>query len=161
MLSIASVPASAQRLLCPATSSSASGASPAERPLQIEVSSALDFDRVALTTTSGGSVDIEPMSRSRSIGGGLVGLGGQVMTAGVTVRGEPGRAVRIGLPHIVELSSESGAPARITRLATDLSPAPRLGPDGTLRFTVGGRLDVTGGMHGNYRGRISITVDYQ
>lgn len=152
-------PGHAQCLLCvPQAAASASERAPA--PLALEIGSGLDFDRVAFAP-GGGSVSIDPVSRSRRVEGALFDLGGLVMIGSATVRGEAGRAVRIGLPQDVSLRNASGTDARISRLVTDLPAAPRLGPDGTLRFSFGGRLDVTGEGDGDFRGRIPITVDYE
>ena len=150
----------AQCLLCAPTGVSAANAR-ADAPLAVEIGSGLDFDRVAVSAPAGGSVSIDPVSRSRSVQGALSNLGGLVMTGSATVRGEPGRAVRIALPDQVMLRSVAGTNARISRLVTDLPRAPRLGPDGTLRFSFGGSLDVAGDADGDFRGRIAITVDYE
>lgn len=155
-----SAPLGAQCMLCP-TDKSAPAPVRADTPLAVEISSGLDFDRVAVTAPAGGSVDIDPVGRSRLVQGALSSLGGMVMTGTVTIRGEAGRAVRISLPRDVVLRSAAGDSARVSRLVTDLPAAPRLGPDGKLDFSFGGRLDVTGDMDGDYRGRIAITVDYQ
>ena len=152
-------PAGAQCMLCvPAPQARADA--PAI-PLRVEISAGLDFDRVALTAPAGGEVVIDPLGRTRTVSGALSTLGGLFMAGSVTVHGEPGRAVRVDLPASVDLRTPAGSTARITRLATDLPPAPRLGADGTLRFSFGGRLQVSGDLDGDYRGRIAITVDYQ
>lgn len=130
-------------------------------PLRVEVGAGLDFDRVALTAPTGGSVLIDPWSRARTLSGALSSLGGLAMTGTATVRGEPGRGVRVELPASVSLRTHAGGSAEISRLVTDLPPDPRLGPDGTLTFSFGGRLDVSGDLDGDYRGRVTITVDYQ
>lgn len=146
-------------LLCaPSAPPPASGR--AETPIAVEIGAGLDFDRVTVTAPGGGSVDLGP-DGSRSFSGALAGLGGLAMVGTATVRGEPGRAVRIELPGSIILHGSTGSSARISRLVTDLPPAPRLGPDGALRFSFGGRLDVSGEADGDYRGRIAITVDYQ
>lgn len=155
-----SASASAQCLLC-APGSSTIGSERAPAPLAVEIGSGLDFDRVAVGAPGGGSVSIDPVSRSRVVQGSLADLGGLVMTGSATVRGEPGRAVRVGLPGQVSLRSPGGGDARVSRLVTDLPAAPRLGPDGSLSFSFGGRLDVTGESDGDYRGRIAITVEYE
>lgn len=155
-----SAPAMAQCLLCAPGPAVPTGER-APAPLAVEIGSALDFDRVAVSAPGGGSVSIDPVSRVRMVEGALADLGGLVMTGSATVRGEPGRAVRIGLPREVSLHGTGGSGARITRLVTDLPNAPRLGSDGSLRFAFGGTLDVTGDDGGDYRGRIAITVDYE
>lgn len=157
---LAGSPAAAQCLLCSPGPEAPVDARP-DAPLEVEIGSGLDFDRVAIDAPTGGSVEIDPVNRSRIVHGALSSLGGLVMTGSATVRGEAGRAVRIGLPANVMLRSRDGTSARISRIVTDLPAAPRLGPDGTLRFSFGGRLDVTGDLDGDYQGRVAITVDYQ
>lgn len=159
---LASLPAplGAQCLLC--TEPTAPGApGRIDAPLAVEISSGLDFDRVAVTAPAGGSIVLDPVGRSRTVAGALANLGGLVMTGSATVRGEPGRAVRVSLPGEVILRGARGGDARISRLVTDLPAVPRLGPDGSLRFSFGGRLVVTRDMEGDYRGRVPITVEYQ
>lgn len=148
--------AAAQCLLCDAPA--APEAPPT--PLRVEIDAGLDFSRVAMTAPAGGQVRVDPVARSRSVAGALSDLGGMFMAGSVTVRGEPGRAVAVTMPGSVMLRTPGGASATITRLVTDLPPAPRLARDGTLRFAFGGQLDVAG-EGGDYRGRIAITVDYQ
>lgn len=156
----AAAPAICQCMLCNGNDSTPAKDAP-QRQLAVEVGTSLDFDRVAVAAPDGGSVELDPMNRSRLIRGGLTDLGGLAMVGTATVRGEPGRAVRVDLPRGVTLTSSDGSIARIDRLTTDLPPEPRLGPDGLLRFSFGGRLDVSGDAAGDYRGRIAITVDYQ
>lgn len=153
-------PAPAQCLLCAPVDAPVANER-TDMPLAVEIGSGLDFDRVAVSAPAGGSVSIDPVSRSRSVQGALSNLGGLAMTGSATVRGEPGRAVRIALPDQVTLRSGAGTSARISRFVTDLPRAPRLGPDGTLRFSFGGSLDVAGDADGDFRGRIAITVDYE
>lgn len=157
----ASVPASlgAQCLLC--ETSAPEGGHEAPQPLAIDIEGGLDFERVAVSGSVGGSVVVDPISRSRRVTGALSDLGGLAMTGSAIVRGEPGRAVRISLPDTVSLRSPGGSAATITRLRTDLPDTPRLDGNGRLRFSFGGALDVVGDMEGDYRGRITITVDYQ
>lgn len=149
----------AQCLLC--AGAGEGGEARAAVPLRVEVGAALDFDRVALTAPGGGSIRIDPRTRARTMGGAAANLGGLAMAGTATVRGEPGRAIRVDLPAAVSLRTPGGGRAEISELATDLPPAPRLGPDGSLSFSFGGRLDVGGDLDGEYRGRIAITVDYR
>lgn len=153
-------PAAAQCLLCAPGDAARASDAPAI-PLRVEIGSGLDFNRVALTAPGGGSVTIDPAGRTRSVSGALASLGGLFMAGTVTVRGEPGRGVRVDMPADVALRTPAGGSARIARLVTDLPLNPRLGADGTLRFSFGGRLDVSGDLDGDYHGRIAITVDYR
>lgn len=152
--------AAAQCLLCAQDKDGATAARRAEVPLRVEVETQLDMGRVAVGAM-GGEVEIDPMSGARRVRGDVVDLGGFALTGIVTVRGEPGADVRVILPATVDLEGGYGRIARLTGLATDLSAAPRLGPDGRLVFRFGGRLQVDGASDGDYRGRIPVTVEYQ
>lgn len=155
--------ASAQCLLCAkdASSPAASGRTAAiETPLHVDIETQLDMGRVAVGAT-GGTVELDPMSGARRLSGDLVDLGGFAVSGVVTVRGAPGAELRIVLPAAVELAGTGGRTATVTGLVTDLPPAPRLGPDGRLRFRFGGRLQLAALDDGDYRGRIPVTVEYQ
>ncbi len=131
-----------------------------ELPLRIEISAALDFSRVA-TGRSGGSVTVDPVSGQRRLSGDVRDLGGMALTGEAMISGTPGRAVRIAIPPEIRLDGDQGRSARVVDVVTDLGPAPRLGPDGRLRFRFGGRLTVASDDDGNYRGRIPISVEYE
>ncbi|NJS14464.1 MAG: DUF4402 domain-containing protein [Sphingopyxis sp.] len=73
----------------------------------------------------------------------------------------PGRGVRVFVPTAIELDGDQGRSARVIDLTTNLGPAPRIGPDGTLRFRFGGRLAVRSDDDGNYRGRFPISAEYE
>ena len=131
-------------------------------PLSVEIETTLDFDRVALSGPGGGMVTIDAISGRRSVSGDLVELGGVAVQGTATVRGEPGRAIRIQLPAAVTLHSGEGGSAELSDIEADLPRGgARLGRDGTLRFSFGGRLTVKGDASGDYRGRIPLVVDYQ
>ena len=131
-----------------------------ELPLRIEISAELDFSRVA-TGRGGGSVTIDPVSGQRRMAGDVRDLGGMALTGEAVVSGSPGRRIRIAIPAEIYLDSDQGRRARVVDLATNLGAAPRLGPDGRLRFRFGGRLAVASDDDGNYRGRIPISVEYE
>lgn len=152
--------AAAQCLLCAQEKDGATAARRAEVPLRVEVETQLDMGRVAVGAM-GGEVEIDPTSGARRVRGDVVDLGGFALTGVVTVRGEPGAEVRVILPASVDLEGGHGRTARVTGLVTDLSAAPRLGPDGRLIFRFGGRLQIAGLDDGDYRGRIPVTVEYQ
>ncbi|HEY0626298.1 MAG TPA: DUF4402 domain-containing protein [Allosphingosinicella sp.] len=135
--------------------------SSSETPLTIEVETVLDFDRLVVAGPSGGEAKIDPQTGNRSVAGDLVGLGGIGIQGTATVRGEPGRAIRLELPASTILHSSSGDTAELKDLVADLPSGSRLGPDGMLRFNFGGRLAVKGSADGDYRGRILLVVDYQ
>jgi len=161
LLLAAPSPAAAQCMLCGKDESGpAIVKRKAETPLRVEVETQLDMGGVA-AGAGGGEVAIDPLTGARRLSGNVVDLGGFALTGVVTVSGEPGAEVRVYLPATVDLESGDGRTARVTGLATDLSAAPRLGPDGRLQFRFGGRLQVAGASGGDYRGRIPVTVEYQ
>ena len=161
VLALASAPpAAAQCLLCAPDTSDGAAARKAAVPLRIDVETQLDMGRVAVGAM-GGEVEVDPVSGARRVRGDVVDLGGFALTGVVTVRGEPGAEVRVILPATVDLEGGHGRTARVTGLITDLTAAPRLGPDGRLQFRFGGRLQIAGLDDGDYRGRIPVTVEYQ
>ena len=161
-LAFAAAPAAASPCLLCAPEGEAVTASgrAAQAPLRVEVETQLDFSRIAVGAM-GGEVELDPVTGTRRLRGDVVNLGGFALNGVVTVRGEPGAAVRVILPASVDLEGGHGRTARVAGLITDLPPAPRLGPDGRLVFRFGGRLQVAGLDDGDYRGRIPVTVEYQ
>lgn len=163
LLALAALPqaGAAQCLLCDKTGQQGAAPSgPVDAPLRIEIAAQLDFSRVG-AGPGGGAVTIDPRTGARRLSGNVQDLGGMALSGEAVVTGTPGRGVRIFVPASIELDSDHGARARVTDVATDLSAAPRLGPDGRLRFRFGGRLQVAAGDDGNYRGRIPISVEYE
>jgi len=82
------------------------------------------------------------------------------MVGEVVIRGEPGRYVRIELPRRIELQGFSGGVIRLDSLRSDLPQMPRLDENGRLKFRVGGVLHLTGDVSGEFRGDVTIDVDY-
>jgi len=161
VLTFATAPAAAaQCLLCAPDKLTSAAAREAEVPLRVEVETRLDMGRIAVGAM-GGEVAVDPVSGARRLSGDVVDLGGFALSGTVTVRGAPGAEVRVILPTSVDLEGGHGRTARVTGLITDLSAAPRLGPDGRLQFRFGGRLQIAGADDGDYRGRIPVTVEYQ
>lgn len=152
--------AAAQCLLCAPEKAPSAVMREAEVPLRVEVETRLDMGRIAVGAM-GGEVAVDPVSGARRLSGDVVDLGGFALSGTVTVRGAPGAEVRVILPTSVDLEGGHGRTARVTGLATDLTAAPRLGPDGRLQFRFGGRLQIAGADDGDYRGRIPVTVEYQ
>ena len=156
-LAFAASPAAAQCRLCEDEPPLNQDAPPAV-PVRLEVETSLDFDKLVLTDSSGGSALIGP-DGSRLTSGAVQGLSARAMTGEVTIRGEPGRGVRISLPRRIELFG-SGGSLVIRELKSDLPASPRLDSEGRLRVRFGGELLVSGDAEGDYRGDIAITVDY-
>ena len=132
-----------------------------EIPLQIEITTDLDFSRLALLGSDGGVVSIDPKSGGRQIQGGIANLGGLALHGEGRLTGEPGRSVRIFLPERIQLSAPNGSTAELERLETDLPPLARLDQTGRLTFAFGGQLRVRGDANGQFRGRIAITATYE
>jgi hypothetical protein len=153
-------PAAAQCMLCGTV---APAAAPTLRPLAVEVETSIDFSRLGLGTASanGGTVILDPQTGLRTLQGALVDMGGVAVQGNVTVRGEPNRHVVVTLPARVTMSGPDGETLELGDLATTLKNNPKLGPDGQLMFSLGGRLRVGGYADGDYRGSFPITVDYK
>ena len=132
--------------------------SAAERPLTIEIDTALDFSRAS--GGNGGTIDIDAHSGTRRVTG-LVDLGGIAIKGSVRLTGTPLRRVRVGLPASIRLTAANGAAADAVDLRSDLPPGPVLGSDGRLGFSFGGRLVVAPGASGEFHGRIPITAEYE
>jgi hypothetical protein len=82
------------------------------------------------------------------------------MPGTATIRGEPGRALRIELPRRITLYSLSGGEMTFDQVVSDLPSLPRLDSAGRLTFRFGGRLSISGNSDGDYRGDFPITVEY-
>lgn len=150
--------------LCETEAVSATERSAAKReiPVTIDITTRLNFSRIALTANGkGGKVAIDPKSGTAQHEGGIVDLGGYSLAGTAVVHGEPGRQIRVELPGSIRMTSANGGVIELTSLQTDLGLAPRLDASGTLTFSFGGALQVDGNVSGNFRGRIPITVEYE
>ena len=134
---------------------------PAVRPLRVEIDASLDFSTAAHSNSGEGSIEIDPRTGQRRVTGGLIALGGMALKGTVRLTGDPFRHVRITLPASILMQSTLGATADISAISADISANPKLGADGTLVFSFGGRMTVHGGAAGDFRGVIPITADYQ
>lgn len=159
LLIFVSAPAAAQCRLCAPSENPPERAAPA-RPLTIEIETTLDLGRVA-QGRSGGSIALDERSGARTVSGGLVDLGGLSLKGVVRISGEPGRHVRVTLPPAIRLTSPDGGSADVVDLRHDLAPDPALDGTGQLSFSFGGKLIVSSGAAGDFRGRIAIVVDYR
>ena len=130
------------------------------RPLQIDIDTGIDFDRMALIDYSGGQAEIDPQTGLRRLTH-LLDLGGLAMRGSVIIRGEPGRAVRVDLPDQVVMRAPGGRRVELRDVRSDLPAQPRIGSDGQLRFSFGGRIIVDGDDVGNFRGRIRVSAEYE
>lgn len=128
-------------------------------PVQLDVQTSLDFDKLIQLGSGDGSVELGP-DGSRSVSGSVAAIGARAMVGEVVIRGEPGRLVRIELPTHVELYGLAGGTIRLESIKSSLPSMPRLDGNGRLTFRFGGVLRVSGDVDGEFRGEIPIDVDY-
>jgi uncharacterized protein DUF4402 len=130
------------------------------RPLHIDIDTGIDFDRMALIDYQGGQAEIDPQTGQRRLTR-LLDLGGLAMRGSVVIRGEPGRAVRVDLPDEVIMRAPGGRRIELRDVRSDLPAQPRIGSDGELRFSFGGRIIVDGDDVGSFRGRMRVSAEYE
>lgn len=131
---------------------------PAE-PVRLQVEASLDFDRLILGNGGNGSAELAP-DGSRIVTGSVTAISSRAMVGEVTIRGEPGRTVRVDLPSTAELFGFNGGSIRLESIRSDLPSMPRLDGNGRLNFRFGGIVHVTGEVDGDYRGDVRIEVEY-
>lgn len=128
-------------------------------PLRLEVQTTLDFDRLVVTGNGTGSAELRP-DGGQLASGAVSSLGARSMVGQVVIRGEPGRYVRVDLPHLITLHGTAGGTIRVESLSSDLPAMPKLDGNGMLLFRIGGILVVESGLDGEFRGDVRIDVDY-
>ena len=151
------------RALCRLCAPSAvEGPSAPAIPLTIQIDAALDLGRAAQTRPGGaGGISIDAQTGARRVTGTLADLGGFSLKGMVVLTGQPFAAVVVTLPNRITLTSPDGSQADVVDIRTDLSPAATLNAQGKLFFGFGGKLIVTNGTAGDFRGRIPVTADYR
>ena len=157
---LAGVPAaaSAQCRLCAAPTTELKK-DDAGGPIRLEVEGSLDFDRLVLFGAGKGAATLLP-NGERSATGSIATLSARAMVGSVTVRGEPGRMLRVELPSRISLHSLNGGQITVDEIETDLPSLPKLDSAGNLSFRFGGRLGISGDAEGEYRGDVPINVEY-
>jgi hypothetical protein len=151
-------PAAAQCRLCDAPTTIRTEET-GKGEVRLEVETSLNFDRLILLGQGEGSAVLRP-DGSTSSTGTISEMSPRAMVGTVTVRGEPGRTLRIDLPRRIVLHSLSGGEVTFDDVASDLPSLPRLDAAGNLTFRFGGRLHVSGDAEGDYRGDLPITAEY-
>jgi Domain of unknown function (DUF4402) len=157
---IAVAPAHGQCRLC----APASDAKPvsAAVPLNISVDATLDLGRAAQTVRNGaGTINLDARSGARTVSGTLADLGGMSMKGTVRLSGTPFAPVTVSLPNKIQLIAPDGSTADVVEIRTDIGSNAVLDVQGRLSVSFGGRLIVTGGAAGDFRGRIPVTADYR
>jgi hypothetical protein len=155
----ASSPAGAQCRLCDTPTTVRAEDGPSNRDVELRVESSLNFDRLILASAGRGTATIRP-DGSSGAEGSVMQLGPRAMVGTVEVHGEPNRAVRVELPHRIELYSLSGGRITLDDISSDLPASPRLDAAGKLSFRLGGRLIISGDSDGAYRGDVPVNVEY-
>lgn len=128
-------------------------------PVQLAVEARLDFDQLILAGSGEGSAELGP-DGSRIVRGSVTSISARAMAGEVSIRGEPGREVRIELPGHIELLGFNGGSIRLESIRSDLPPAPRLDSNGRLTFRFGGVVRVSGDTDGEFRGDVRVNVEY-
>jgi hypothetical protein len=151
-------PANGQCRLC-GTPTTAPTQETANDDVRLEIDTDLDFDRLIVGSQGGGDATLRP--DGSALATGSIDMGPRARVATVIVHGQPGRALRIDVPHRIELYSLEGSRLTFDEVITDAPDVPKLDLAGNLTFHIGGRLRFMGGEDGDYRGDLPITVEYQ
>jgi hypothetical protein len=128
-------------------------------PVTLDVETKLDFDRLILTGRGVGSAELRP-DGSRIASGSVSAISARAMLGEVVIRGEPGREVRVELPHSIELIGFNGGSIRLDAIRSDLPPITKLDSNGRLNFRFGGIVRVSGDTDGEFRGDVRVNVEY-
>ena len=128
-------------------------------PVTLDVETRLDFDRLVVAGAGEGRAELGP-DGARSVSGSITAIGARAMVGEVVIRGEPGRLIRVELPHRIDLAGLAGGTIQLESIRSDLPAMPRLDGNGRLRFRFGGILRISGDVDGEYRGNVPIDVDY-
>ena len=155
-------PAPAQEVAAPCLLCSPADGSADEQPaepVKLAVEARLDFDQLILAGSGEGSAEIGP-DGSRVARGSVTSISARAMAGEVSIRGEPGREVRIDLPGNIELFGFNGGAIRLESIKSDLPPSPRLDSNGRLNFRFGGIVRVSGDTDGEFRGDVRVNVEY-
>ena len=148
----------AQCRLC-ATPTTESAIDRADSEVSLQIEAALDFDRLVLLGVGDGTAQLRP-DGSTMVSGMIGAMSNRAMVGSATVRGEPGRPIRIDLPKRVELYSVSGGRVSLDEIVSDLPEIPKLDATGQFVFRFGGRVQISGDAEGDYRGEMPITAEY-
>ena len=155
---VAETPAEAQCRLC-STPTTSPDVKTEGKPIDLQIESSLNFDRLILSGEGQGAAVIRPDGSSSALGA-VQAVSARAMVGSATIHGEPGRAVRVELPRRITLYSLSGGQITFDDVVADLPSLPRLDSAGNLSFRFGGRLTMRGDSDGDYRGELPITVEY-
>lgn len=124
----------------------------------------LDFGDLASGATAG-TATINPDTGARTVTGGVTQLGGTFGPAEFLGAGTPNKTVLVREPNGSITLTRSGGTETMTVSNFTVNggngTSRKIGADGTLRFFVGGRLNVGANQaQGTYLGTFTVTVDY-
>lgn len=151
-------PAAAQCALCGITPGDPANAT-GSVPIEIELESTLDFDRIIVEGGGGGSVRLLP-DGTAEFGGAVQSISGRARIGRVIIRGEPRRAIHVSFPDKLELIGLKGTIISINALVTNLPDSPSLDSNGQLIVDFGGELAIRGDADGEFRGNLMVRADY-
>jgi len=128
--------------------------------LELEIQTNLDFDRLIVGGSGQGAAVVRP-DGSTAAQGAVGTVSPRAMVGTALIHGESSKVVRVELPRRIDLYSTSGdGQITVDGVTSDLPSLPRLDSAGNLTFHFGGRVTVTGGADGDYRGDLPITIEY-
>lgn len=132
------------------------------RALRIQIESNLEFGVAAADASGGpGSIAIDPRAELRVVSGALTDLGGIAFSGVARLSGQPFARVSIRLPDVETLHATRGESVQVTDFVSDQPERTTLDANGDLLVRFAGRLAVTHGQTGDFRGRIMIMADYE
>lgn len=152
-------PANAQCRLCSAPTTARDESSSSD-DIRLDIETSLNFDRLIMVGAGQGAAVMRPDGSTTGTGS-VANVGPRAMVGTVVVHGQPGRGIRVDLPHRIQLYSLGGGEITFDDVESDLPSVPRLDSTGTLTFRFGGRVRIAGDAQGDYRGDLPITVEYQ
>lgn len=145
---------------CQLCTPGSSEASAPARAVSIEITQDLDFGRAALNAGDAGTIAVDARTGQRRPAG-LVDLGGSSFRGSAVIHGDPFRRVRVDLSDGGTMRAAQGATGELVDLRTDAPPVVTLDARGEYVLGFGGRFALRDGESGDFRGRISITADYE
>lgn len=157
-IGLAPAAAPAQCALCGLTPGDPAAASDTQ-PIEMELETTLDFDRIIVAGNGGGAVRLNP-DGTASTSGDVDSISGRARIGRIVIHGAPGKAIVVDFPGRLELTSIEGGTITVTNLVTDLPSSPTLDANGMLVIDFGGELSIDGGAEGHFRGNLMVRADY-
>ncbi len=129
------------------------------KPAQIKILKSMEFGTIAADATLPGYVTIDPVTKTKTVGGGVYDFGGGDRPLHFDIRGDKGMPYTITLPSSVTLTSGTSS-MTLGNFTTD-TPLIGVFVKGMYRIELGGTLQVAANQApGTYSGLIDITVNY-